>query len=563
MLHTLKQVTKRYKTRILGLFRFIVDYKVLFFSIIFMLATYLGINILRNIDQGVTMGLFFLLPVLSLLLFGQILLLRNIAKSQKEEGETKEGVHKYVHFFVLSLFLALTGLLVLFRIDPIIANERKIKESSVSFTDELVSFEAYVAYEPDKRYRIQQLHLRQLQDIVVEDENLSMEHGYILTRVENYRKFSVGQVCKFRGQLVQPENFADFDYITFLKNQKVFYILDNPTYTCFDLDQRRAGNPFRNFLIDLKEEIVEIIDENLQEPYSTLLAGILFGKKRRLERNFEQNIRKAGIGHVITASGYNITVLIIMINKVLFFLPKKAKVISCLLLIWCFAIFTGLSNSIIRACIMNSLSLVALLFGRDSRVHISLPLASAIFVFLDPLIILNVGFILSISAILGLVYISPILVSIKEVIIKKIKSKFDQRVKLKFLDDYIFPTLSCTIGTLPVSIHTFETFTIWSVPVNAIVLPVIESTMLWGALFLILSTIHTPLSSFFLTIASLQLRYLEYVINIVGEIPYGFWEIGSLMSFLVGFLSLFVIIMALIYFYPIDNERYNYYLKNN
>lgn len=563
MLHTLKQVTKKYKTRILGLFRFIIDYKVLFFSIIFILTTYLGINILRNIDEEVTMGLIVFLPIILFLLFGQILLLRNIMKDQKGKTESKKAVHKYVQFFVHSFSLVFIVIIVLFRISPIITNERKIDKSTVSFTDQLVSFEAYVAYEPDKRYRIQQLHLRQLQDIVVGEENLSMEHGYILTRVENYRKFSLGQVCKFTGQLVQPENFADFDYITFLKNQKVFYILDNPTYTCFDLDQRRAGNPFRNFLIDLKESIVEIIDENLQEPYSTLLAGILFGKKRRLERGFEQNIRKAGIGHVITASGYNITVLIIMINKVLFFLPKKAKVISCLLLIWCFAIFTGLTNSIIRACIMNSLSLVALLFGRDNRVHISLPLASAIFVFLDPLIILNIGFILSISAILGLVYISPILVSIKEVIIKKIKSKFNLRVRLRFLDDYMFPTLSCTIGTLPVSIYTFETFTIWSVPVNAIVLPVLESTMLWGALSLILVTIHEPLSFFSLTIANLQLRYLEYVINIVGEIPHGFWEIGSTMSLLIGFLSFFVIIMALIYFYPIDNERYNYYLKNN
>lgn len=563
MLHILKEVIGRYKKRTRGLFRFIIDYKVLLFSLAYMLFTYLSINLLRNIGQRETMGLFFLLLILTAFFFLKILVLRNMTKDSKAKDSLKKSVHKYVHFFVLALSLVLTASFVLLRIMPILGNERQVQKNHPSFTNQLLSFEAYITEEPDKRYRNQQLLLRQLQDIAVNGDTLDRNHGYILTRVENYREFSVGQVCTFKGELVQPENFDDFDYQTFLKNQKVFYILDNPSYTCSDIQQRRAGNPLRNSLIDLKEGVVAEVDKNLHEPYSTLLSGILFGKRRRLERDFQENIRTAGISHVITASGYNITILIIMINKALFFLPKKAKVITCLLLIWCFAIFTGLSNSIIRACIMNTLSLVALLFGRDSRIHISLPLASAIFVLLDPLIILNVGFLLSISAILGLVYISPILKSAKDTAILKIKKEFKIRLEMKFLDDYIFPTLSCTIATLPISINTFETFTIWSVPVNAVVLPVIESTMLWGVLSLLTSTVHRPLSALFFTTVNLQLKYLEYIVDIVGDTTFGSWEISPRISALFAFLSLFLIALLLIYFYPIDNERYNHYLKNN
>jgi ComEC/Rec2-related protein len=552
MLHALKEIATRYIKRVKGLFRYIFDYKILFFSILYILISFLGIKILRNTGWVPTMGLSFALaPSLFFFFFG-FLLLRNIVEKVGGEGTPRNKAQKGVHFFRMSGVFLLIVFLVLIRITPLIAKESQAQESMPSFTNEFVSFEAYVVEEPDKRYKIQQLKLRQLQDVVRSGQILSKEHGYILVRVENYRKFSIGQVCRFEGTLVGPENFADFDYITYLKNQKIFYILDNPTFTCFDIEDRREGSIFRNTLVDLKEKILEVIDEVLHEPYSSLLAGILFGKKRRLEVQFEENLRVGGVTHIITASGYNVTVLIVMINKMLFFLPKRLKVIFCLILIWCFAIFIGLDNSIIRACIMNTISLFAVLFGRDNKAHISLSFTAAIFVFLDPLVILNIGFLLSISAILGLYYIFPILKSAKEKITKN----------FKFFEDYVLPTLSCTVGTLPVTIFTFKTFSIWSVLVNTLVIPVVEGTMLWGVLSLFFFKIHRSLSDLFFTVVNLQLKYLESVVNKVGGLGFGSWEIPESLAVIIAVFSLLFILSTVIYFYPIDNEEYNYYLKN-
>ncbi len=553
MLHALKGVSSTYIKRVRGLLRYVFDYKILLFSILYVLFTFLAFKALRNIPEKGTMGLFLLSFSLLLFFLLGFYFLRNIGKEQSGLHSSENTVHKYVHFFGLAIFLFSIVILMMARIVPILEKERLLEVDMVSFTDEYVSFEGYVTEEADKKYRNQHIGLKQLQDIFVNGEILDKNHGFILTRVDNYEKFSIGQVCKFKGTLIEPENFSDFDYKAYLRNQRIFFILDNPTYTCFDVTDRRAGSSIRNFLIDLKENIVRKIDEKLHEPYSSLLAGILFGKKRRMENDFQENIRVAGVSHVITASGYNITILIIMINRMLFFLPKKVKVVSCIVLIWCFAMFTGLGNSIIRACIMNTLSLIAVLFGRDSRIHISLPFASAVFVFLDPLIILNVGFLLSVSAILGLVYISPILITIKERFTKK----------LKFIDNYVFPTLSCTIGTLPVSVLTFKTFTIWSVPVNALVLPVVESTMLWGVLSLLFSNVHNPLSKFFFTVVTLQLEYFEYIVNRVGDIGLGSWEISEKITVVTAIAILLLILLSVIYLYPIENEKYNYYLKNN
>jgi len=553
MLHALKGGCLTYIKRVKGLLRYIVDYKILLFSILYILFTFLVFKVLRNMSREITMGLVLVSSSLFLFFLLGFLLLRNISREKGRLQSLVNTVHKYVHFFGMGVFVFSIVILVMVRTLPVLEKERMIEGGKASFTDEYIFFEGYVTEEADKKYRNQHIELKQLQDIRANGEILDKNHGFILARVDNYEKFSIGQVCKFKGTLIEPENFSDFDYKVYLKNQRMFLILDNPTYVCFDVADRREGSFIRNFLVDMKENLMIRIDKKLHEPYSSLLVGILFGKERRMEKDFQEDIRIAGVSHIVTASGYNITVLIIMINKMLLFLPKKGKVVSCMVLIWCFAMFAGLGNSIIRACIMNTLSLVAVLFGRDNRIHISLPFASAVFVIIDPLIVLNVGFLLSVSAVFGLVYISPILISIKE--------KFTK--KFKFVDNYIFPTLSCTIGTLPISVLTFKTFTIWSVLANALVLPVVEGTMLWGVLSLLFTNIHNPLSKFFFTVVTLQLKYFEYIVNRVGNIGFGSWEITENIAVIVAIGVVSLIFLFVIYRYPIENEKYNYYLKNN
>jgi competence protein ComEC len=202
---------------------------------------------------------------------------------------------------------------------------------------------------------------------------------------------------------------------------------------------------------------------------------------------------------------------------------------------------------------MSTLSLMALLFGRGNSIHISLFLTAAIFIFFEPLIIFDVGFLLSMAATLGLVYILPVLVDVRKKFFKK----------LKFFDDYVFPTFSCTVSTLPISLITFGTFSVWSVPVNVVILPVIETTMLWGVLSLLLINIHKPLSYFLMLLADLQLKYFEYIVNSVGRLNIGSWEVLGIEGSVLAIVILSLLLLLTIYFYPIENEKYNWYIKNS
>lgn len=552
MLHRVKETLRKLFKRIRGLVRYILDYKILLYSILYILSTFLSEEFLGNIDGSTTIGLFVSGYVWLLIVYMIFILLRNIQRKKESISLLKIILNNCVHFFVLSLFLFLAIIIPSVKLGLINKQNLESSVGIVSFTNEIVTFEGYITNEPVIKHRYLEMQASLLEDINLNGRTLDKDHGYILIKTENYEKFKIGQVCKFTGIFVEPENFSDFDYKTYLMNKQIFLIMENPLFECANIARRRAGSGIKNFLIDFKQSIIKNIDKIMLEPQASLLVGILFGSDRLFSSDFEESIRISGVSHIVAASGYNITILVIFINKLFLFLPKKIRIIFSLIVIWLFAILSGFSASIVRACIMSSISLFSLFWGRVNSMHISLPLASAIFIFLDPLIIHDVGFILSVSATLGLVYISPVLLDLRKRLLKK----------LKFLDEYVIPTMSCTLSTLPISLITFKTFSIWSVAVNALVLPVIEGTMLWGVLFLLIYSIHPPLSYLCISIANLQLKYFEYIVNIVGDLNIGSWEISNGLANLISISLLIFLILFIIYYYPVENEKYNYYLKD-
>jgi len=439
------------------------------------------------------------------------------------------------------------------RNSSIITNEKRIFGNVQSFTESSTKLRVYMVDEVEEKHVRQQVTARLLGDINFNGEILGKNESLILLRLPNFYKFQIGQVCEVEGLLSEPKNFEDFNYKKFLANKKIFFLMDNPKIFCQKISDARGGNFLKNILVDLKTKLIENIDSVLNEPQSSLLAGILFGQRRLFSKSFEEATRVSGVSHIVAASGYNVTILSIAINKLFFFLPKRFKLIVSLIVIWMFAILSGFSASIVRACMMGSVSIIALLFGRSNSVHLALPFVSFLFVLFTPFAVSDVSFLLSISAVLGLVYILPILTMIKEKITRK----------HKFLDDFVLPTLSCTLSTLPLSIFTFKTFSIWSVPVNTLVLPVVESTMFFGLLALLFQYIFPPFSYIFFSVVNVQLKYFEFIVNFVQKLNFGQVSLSEPFSQALSLIVLLFLLLLIIFFYPIKNEKYNYYLKNS
>ncbi|MBP5204294.1 ComEC/Rec2 family competence protein [bacterium] len=494
------------------------------------------------------------MEIIGILLIFTLILVPIIIFRNGRKSKIGSFQNNMLHNIIVLLTCVIVSItLTSIRICPIIVKESKVLSVNRSFTKSFIEMEAYISEDVEKKHNYVYLYVKPLEDITLNETKLYGKDLYILVKEGRYKDYTIGMMCEFTGYIEVPKSFDDFDYKLYLKNKGIFYIMDSPKVVCETSSSVQQKQIIKNNLIYLKNIMLKIIDDVLNEPQSSLLAGILLGSKRLFSVEFEENQRIAGVSHIVSASGYNVTVLLLVVDRMFFFVPKRYRNILDILFIWLFAVFSGLSTSITRACIMSSVSLVALFFGRRNMVHISLLLTVTIFMFYNPLVIYDVGFLLSVGSMFGLVYVLPIITEWRGRFLKK----------MAFLDDSVLPTLACTLATLPITISTFGSISIWSVPANTVVQPVIGNTMLYGFLGILFYKLFPPVAYLFFSVVYVQLKYFELIINYIGGLSLGTFDISSPYSTIVVTSLLIILALAIVYFYPIENEKYNYYLKNS
>ena len=531
MFHPLKNFIKRF----VSLFAYIWDYKIVFISVLHLFFVPLGILLLRNNWKVGTIGLLYAIVCV----FVSVVVGLCISKREKDRSfmgrdsrGIKERVVQYMSIFLLAFCITAFGLYCSW---GIVRRENIVSNSIASFTLGYTEFGGVIISEPTQKHSYQNLEVYTLRG----GDTEAKIFGNILIKAERFQKFKVGDVCKISGTLAEPKNSDNFDYKKFLKNREIYFLMEYPKIECKSVSKKYI---LRRSLVDLKQKIVKSVEKYLNEPQSSLFVGILMGENRLFSESFGSYVRIAGISHIVAASGYNVTILLIVLNSFLKFLPKKLRIGISLAIIWCFCLLSGVSASIVRACIMASISLIGLFWGRKGSIHVVFFLCIFIFILFDPKIVFDVGFQLSCCATGGLIYLLP---SITNAL--KISSKEG------FFVDTVLTTIGCTITTLPVSIFTFQTFSMWSVIANTLVLPIIETTLLFGVGGLLLS------SPFLMSIVNLQLKYVEIVVQLIGSSGFGYWDLVDGRGISVC-IAIFIVLFC-IYFYPVGDEGSNYYLK--
>ena len=86
--------------------------------------------------------------------------------------------------------------------------------------------------------------------------------------------------------------------------------------------------------------------------------------------------------------------------------------------------------------------------------------------------------------------------------------------------------------------------------------------MLYGFLAIIFQSIFPAISYLFYSIVNVQLLYFEKVVIFVKKLNFGQFALSDNASLVVGLVVIVVLVLSVIYFYPLKNEQYNHYLKN-
>lgn len=142
----------------------------------------------------------------------------------------------------------------------------------------------------------------------------------------------------------------------------------------------------------------------LPEPHAGLLSGIVFGTKATLSGSLYQALVSTGTIHITALSGFNITILAIIVNIfLLWFVSRKVASTCTIGCVIAFILFVGPSPSIVRAALMGTISLLAVIFGKQYWALLSW-LGTVFFMLLIRFeYLFDISFQLSASATLGII----------------------------------------------------------------------------------------------------------------------------------------------------------------
>lgn len=333
--------------------------------------------------------------------------------------------------------------------------------------------------------------------------------GHVLITTEKYSSWNYGDEIEFKGKLVSPPVFPEFNYRNYLLKDSIYSLMYHPEITLIGKDK---GNFILAKILGAKKRIEELIFRSFSPPHSSFLTALLIGDQSKIGQDWNLKLSYAGLRHLTAVSGMHVAILTALFMSVLLGLGlrQRQSFLATLVLMVLFVILTGLHASAIRAGIMGGFYILGRALGRESRSSRSIVFAALLMLIQNPFLLKNdIGFQLSFLAMLGIIYLMPHF--------KKFLNFLPNSFQLK---ESLTMTLSAQVFTIPVLIYNFGYISLVSPISNVLVVPVLSWIMGLGFLFILAGTIWFPLGWIF----SLPLWFLlSYLIKIV--------ELASSLSF--------------------------------
>ncbi|MBU0705777.1 ComEC family competence protein [Patescibacteria group bacterium] len=356
--------------------------------------------------------------------------------------------------------------------------------------------------------------------------------GDILISLNKYPQYKYGDLVRLWGEVLAPGEFDGFDYGAYLSRFGVYSVMYQPSVRLLESGQ---GNLFWHGMSYLQGKFMERINRLFPEPHASFEAGLLVGARKGIPDDLMTKFNITGLTHIIAISGYNITIIIVFVMWLLGGLPRMTGFAVACASIVLFTLFVGASPAVVRASIMGILGLIALNYGRQNNIHLTILWSAMLMVLWNPKILMHdVGFQLSFAAVMGLIYVAPHF----EKYSKKLPETFGVR-------EAITMTLSAQVMALPIIVYNFERLSLIAPLANLLVAFAIPPAMLFGFVAVILSFVFFPLAQIFAYMAWGVLTYIIKIIEFTSIIPYASVNLpGMTFMMMAGYYLLLILILV-------------------
>ncbi len=306
-----------------------------------------------------------------------------------------------------------------------------------------------------------------------------------LQKSEEAKNLTYGDRIVLNGvlnPLSPPMNPYEFDYKNYL-NLKAIYFQTYADSTNWKVVSQGHGWTVLKIAKDFRKHMLAEIDQwKLDEDQKAVTKALLLGYRYDIKDELLQAYSSAGAMHVLAVSGLHVGIVYLMASYLLFFLDRVkygpiTKTLILILLLWSYAMITGLSASVVRAATMFTFVAIGTGFKRYTSIYNTILGSAIVLMLFKPTFLFEVGFQLSYAAVFGIVWLQPRFQDIW-----KPNNWF-----LKQFWGITTVSIAAQIATFPLGLYYFHQFPSLFLISNWMVIPLVTGLMYVGLLALIVS----------------------------------------------------------------------------
>lgn len=365
--------------------------------------------------------------------------------------------------------------------------------------------------------------------------------GMVLARVETGPAVGMvwqyGDRVKLQGVMRTPGENELFSYRDYLEKRGIFSVMSPEKIERLAVGD---GNPILARLYTLREQARAVIYQLYPDPEASLLAGILLGLERGIPAEVSRAFQATGTAHIIAISGFNMSLLAGLCTALFAKrLGKGRGALAALLTIGLYTVLVGAQAAVVRAAVMSGLAVFAMQVGRRQAGLNSLALTAALMACIQPFVLWDVGFQLSVSATLGLVLFGESWPRAFQRWLGRWLAPVAAKRAADVVGEYLLLTLAAQLMTLPVIVFHFRRFSLVSLLANPLVLPVQPMVMILGGLSLLGGLVWLPAGRLLAYAAWPLTAFTIRAVETLSKLPGAEWTLPPIsLAWVVVFYSL-------------------------
>ena len=353
----------------------------------------------------------------------------------------------------------------------------------------LLKVEGFLYRPPEVVYSKTRLYIK-AQRIWAQNKRFPTTGNILLTIKDCRKRFLTNDRIIFSARIRKPRNFRNpggFDYVRWLAFQDIYCICHVSTDKRLCRMGTQKGKPLLRRIDGFRARAGETIDRLVSSPANFMLRALILGEKNLVPEDIRENFNRSGTAHILAISGLHIGIVAAFAYLLLRHLlglserlllavnvPKLSGFLS-LAPIFLYSLIAGASVSVQRAFIMVTIYIVALIFNRERDLYHALALAALVILLMQPSALFGASFQLSFVSVLGILFFSPLIVSLlpkRDPLLKELGNPLGKRLASK-LALFMAVSFSAMLATAPLVAYYFNRLSLSGLIANLIIVPLV------------------------------------------------------------------------------------------